>query len=81
MTHKDFDPANREHVEWLQRLTKFIHSMNPTEQLNLRVILENNPFGKNIDPVAFIDTHAIMSIKYAGEVLMEKGAFIPSSSH
>ena len=81
VSHRDFDTTNRAHVEWLQRLTRFIQEMNPTATNNLKTILENNPFGKKIDPVTFIDTHAIMSIKYAGEVLMDKGAYIPSSLH
>lgn len=78
---KEFDCKNKTHVRWLQKFTDFLNKMgyaeNPTgHAAQLRTLLANNPLGVTIPLEAFIDTHAGISIKYAGNVL-NGSAWIP----
>ena len=81
---KQFDPKNKHHVKWLQKLDSIINEMielsgsGSTAGLSARMgtILNNNPFGETIPPQAFIDVHAGMCIRYAANV-MNNSAWIP----
>lgn len=71
---KEFDCKNKTHVKWLKEFTDVLNEMGSTGDMvrhgqKIRMILGNNPMGVDIKPEAFIDTHAGISIKYAGNVL------------
>jgi hypothetical protein len=58
----------------LKEFTDILNDMGSGDDVvkyghKIRMILGNNPMGVDIQPEAFIDTHAGISIKYAGNVL------------
>ena len=78
---REFDPTSKIHVIWLQEFTNIINQMGSvTDPMQLsrqvQLSLANNPMKVKIPMEAFIDTHAGISIKYAGNVL-EGSAWIP----
>lgn len=82
---KEFNCKNKHHVLWLKKLTGCIDNMSgidPTSEksrqvsMQLGTILANNPMGVEMKPAQFIDIHAGLSIKYAGNVLFGE-AYIP----
>ena len=81
---KSFDPKNKHHVKWLQKLDSLINEMvssnGRTVGLSARMgtVLRSNPFGEDIPPEAFIDVHAGMCIRYAANVL-NGDAWLPST--
>ena len=80
---KEFDCKNKTHVKWLQKFTDLMNNLGGVEDpskysMQVRMILSNNPMGVTIPPEAFIDTHAGISIKYAGNVL-NGSAWVPSN--
>jgi len=77
---KEFDCNNKHHVLWLQKFTDCIQKMDLTNSRKMGVLLSNNPMGVTMRPEAFIDIHAGLSIKYAGNVL-NGTAWIPKSEN
>ena len=79
---KDFDPKNERDVKWLAKLTDCINMLGGDEKAGIaagqRIMqaLSSNPWGLEMKPEAFINIHAGMSIKYAGNVL-DGSAWIP----
>ena len=74
---KEFDSKNPKHVIWLRELTNIITNMDMSMGHKMGALLTKNPFNVVIPPEAFIDVHAGLSIKYAGDV-MNKKAWVPS---
>tara|TARA_R110002074_G_scaffold308924_1_gene479677 strand:+ start:465 stop:731 length:267 start_codon:yes stop_codon:yes gene_type:complete len=80
---KEFDPSNETHVKWLGMLTDCVNMLGGDEKEGIEagrkimVILRNNPWSLDMKPEAFINIHAGMSIKYAGNVL-DGTAWVPS---
>lgn len=74
---KEFDCKNKHHVMWLKKFTDCIQKMDLSNSRTMGILLSNNPFGVEMKPEAFIDIHAGLSIKYAGNVL-DGSAWIPS---
>jgi len=72
---KEFDCKKEEHVMWLSTMTDVINKlMDPGKggkaaSAELGKLLAKNPLGVTIPPQAFINVHAGLSIKYAGNVL------------
>ncbi len=72
---KEFDPKNKRDVKWLGKLTDCINMLGGDEKAGaaagqmIITILNNNPWGLEIKPEAFINIHAGLSIKYSGNVL------------
>lgn len=83
---KEFDPKNKHHVLWLQKLDDVINKMMASSIRSaagpaalLGPVLRTNPFGVDIPPEAFIDVHAGLSIRYASNVLAGT-AWLPTRS-
>ena len=81
---KDFDPSKKRDVEWLGKLTDCINMLGGDEKAGsaagqkIIIVLKNNPWELEMKPEAFINIHAGMSIKYAGNVL-DGSAWVPPS--
>lgn len=83
---KEFDPKNKHHVLWLQKLDDVINNLMAAGVRStagpaalLGPVLRTNPFGIDIPPEAFIDVHAGLSIRYSSNVL-SGSAWIPTKS-
>jgi len=77
---KEFDCSNKHHVLWLQKFTDCIQKMDLNNSRKMGVLLSNNPVGVVMKPESFIDIHAGMSIKYAGNVL-NGTAWVPKAEN
>ena len=79
---KEFDPKNKRDVKWLAKFTDCVNMLGGDEKDGIAAgqkimkALANNPWGLEMKPEAFINIHAGMSIKYAGNVL-DGTAWIP----
>jgi len=79
---KEFDSNTESNVKWLGYLTECINMLGGNEKAGsaagqkIITILKNNPWGLEMKPEAFINIHAGMSIKYAGNVL-NGSAWVP----
>ena len=79
---KEFDSSVENNVKWLGHLTDCINMLGGDEEAGSKAgqmiitVLNNNPWGLTMKPEAFINIHAGMSIKYAGNVL-DGSAWIP----
>ena len=79
---KDFDPKKERDVKWLAKFTDCVNMLGGDEKAGMAAgqkimqALASNPWGLEMKPEAFINIHAGMSIKYAGNVL-DGSAWVP----
>lgn len=77
---KVFDPADRSHVEWFQKMTDLAETMaDPNQALNLSSEINKNPMKVSLsrdDTLDWFHIHFVLCAAYAKAVL-KGAAWIP----
>jgi hypothetical protein len=78
---KQFDPVNKEHVLWLQRIDNSMRKANNQEKYgseDFMKVVNDNPFGiKMTKPMEWAESHFQLCMKYSQAVLRGV-AYIPA---
>jgi len=65
-----FNPKNQEHVEWLRDMGKQMEALDPTKQMNLSKLVNQNPMKATMkNPLDWVYIHFSLSMKYTNSVL------------
>ena len=79
---KAFDPSDRSHVEWFQKMTDLAETMtDPNQAMNLNSEINNNPMHillSQQDTLDWFHIHFVLCAAYAKAVLKGK-AWIPQT--
>jgi hypothetical protein len=75
-----FDPTNKDHVLWLQKVDDaMVEIMTNNKKMDMVQVVNDNPFKAKIkNPLEWADAHFQLALKYSQAVLRGT-AFIPES--
>ena len=76
---KNFDPVNKEHVLWLQKIDAAMVALTNNERKDLDKIVNSNPITETkIEMLDWAYVHFQLALKYSQGVL-RGNAFIPTT--